>query len=218
MVRTTSSTPGGASALGWHYCGSEALEDSCFFPTLRTYVPLSLRSAAPLPFSPSSSLGKAANPVTDSPVSVADALSVGGWGAFFLTLGVLFRQAVPWRKVSIASQSQYYGALEKRLGVLERRLERQQARHNAERSIDRHRLNNVTACFDAMVLMLKTSPERATEIVREIEEMRKRQREEEALEKARIHAAMLATAGAEEDDIDAAEVQVEHILAEVPNE
>lgn len=135
--------------------------------------------------------------------------AAGAWASFFALVGLIVRQIGPWRKISIDSEQSWRTELTRRIDKLERRLERERARHNAERAIDRHRLNNVTACFDAMMLLLKTSPEKATEIVVQIEEMRARQREEEALEKARIHAAMIAATAAEPDTDEDEESEVE---------
>jgi hypothetical protein len=135
------------------------------------------------------------------------AVQVGGWTAAGIWvaalgfLGLLVRQVIPWKKIAADSEQAWRTELINRIDKLERRQERERARHNAERAIDRHRLNNVTACFDAMMLLLKTSPEKATEIVVQIEAMRARQREEEALEKSRIHAALIA-ATAEEGNSD----------------
>lgn len=127
--------------------------------------------------------------------------AAGVWVAALSFLGLLIRQVGPWHKQATDAEKAFRDELIKRVDKLERRQERERARHNAERAIDRHRLNNVTACFDAMVLLVKTSPEKAPEIVQSIEEMRARQREEEAVEKARIHAALIiATADHQEDD------------------
>jgi len=52
----------------------------------------------------------------------------------------------------------------------------------------RHRLNNSDQCLDALLLLLKASPERANEAIQMIEEMRARHREAEAIEKAAFHA------------------------------
>lgn len=76
-----------------------------------------------------------------------------------------------------------------RLAAMERKLSRQEIRHNAERALDRHRLNNINACFDALLLLLKANPEKSAEAVQMIEEMRAKQLLAEAEEKAIIRAA-----------------------------
>lgn len=117
--------------------------------------------------------------------------AAGAWASFIALLGIIIRQVGPWRKQSIDAEQRLRDDLLKRVEKLEKTLDRERARHNAERALDRHRLNNVGQCFDAMLLMLKAAPEKAAEIVRHIEGMRARQIESEALEKAAIHAAEL---------------------------
>jgi chromosome segregation ATPase len=63
----------------------------------------------------------------------------------------------------------------------------------AERAVDRHRINNLTACLDALLLLLETAPERAAEHVSRIKEMRAMQMTAEAAEKGAIHAASTQT-------------------------
>lgn len=77
------------------------------------------------------------------------------------------------------------------LARMQKQLSRQQIRHNAERSLDRHRLNNINACFDALLLLLKANPDKSAEAVQMIEEMRAKQLVAEAEEKAIITAAEL---------------------------
>jgi hypothetical protein len=87
-----------------------------------------------------------------------------------------------------------------RLARMEKAFDRQQIRHNAERALDRHRLNNINACFDALLLLLKANPDKAQEAVVMIEEMRAKQILAEAEEKAIIRAA----------EIQADEVECDH--------
>lgn len=76
-----------------------------------------------------------------------------------------------------------------RLSLMEKKLSRQEIRHNAERSLDRHRLNNITACFDSLLMLLKANPDKSAEAVKMIEDMRAKQVLAEAEEKAIIRAA-----------------------------
>jgi regulator of replication initiation timing len=89
--------------------------------------------------------------------------------------------------------------LNDRLAIIERKFERQQVRHNAERALDRHRLNNINACFDALLLLLKANPDKAGEAVKMIEEMRAKQLLAEAEEKAIIRAAEIKADDTETD-------------------
>lgn len=126
--------------------------------------------------------------------------AAGAWGSFLVLCGIIIRQVGPWRKQSIEAAQRLRDDLLHRVEKLEKTLDRERARHNAERALDRHRLNNVTACFDALMMLLETNPERASEAVAKIKEMRARQLESEALEKGAIHAAMIADTAERDDD------------------
>jgi hypothetical protein len=122
--------------------------------------------------------------------------AAGAWMIFIAVIGVIIRQVGPWRQIFNDREAKFIESLTKRLEAVESSLKSEQGereaerrRHQAERAVDRHRLNNVTQCFDALLLMLKRSPDKVTEIIRDIEEMRARQLQAEALEKAAIHAA-----------------------------
>lgn len=123
---------------------------------------------------------------------MTDNLTLAGvWVAALSFLGLLVRQAVPWRKVSADADAVLRSDLLARVEKLERRLDRQRIRHEAERSVDRHRLNNLQQCFDATMLMLKASPEKAPQIIEHIEKMRADQITAETIEKAAIHKTMM---------------------------
>jgi hypothetical protein len=128
--------------------------------------------------------------------------AAGVWLAALSFAGLLIRQVVPWKKVSSDSEAHLRADLIRRIERLERMLDRERTRHNAERSLDRHRLNNVTQCFDALLLLIETSPEKATQAVQKIKAMREAQLIAEAEEKAIIRAAEI-TADQEDAEIDA---------------
>lgn len=117
--------------------------------------------------------------------------AAGAWGSFLALLAIIIRQLGPWRKISIDAETEFRSDLIRRVTRLEKTLERQRIRHEAERAVDRHRINNLQQCFDATMMMLKATPERAPEIIVEIERMRAEQLNAEALEKAAIHKIML---------------------------
>jgi hypothetical protein len=128
--------------------------------------------------------------------------AAGAWGSFLVLCGIIVRQIGPWRKQSIDAAQAFRDELLLRIESLEEKLEASriregvtQRRHEAERALDRHRLNNVTQCFDAMIMLLEASPERATEIVVRIKEMRADQIKAEAMEKAVIYASAIDAAG-----------------------
>jgi hypothetical protein len=102
------------------------------------------------------------------------------WAAFFVTLGVLIRQLVPWRKTRLDADQRLREDLLARVQRLEHQLERQQVRHEAERQLDRTSLNNVTQCFDAMLLLIEMAPEKASETAVRIRDMRAAQMKAEA--------------------------------------
>lgn len=121
-------------------------------------------------------------------------------------LGLLIRQIGPWRKQVIDEEAKFRAALvatnaalTERIDKVERLLRRERVRHNAERAVDRHRLNNITACFDATLMMLEMNPDRAAEVVAKIKEMRASQMIAEAEEKAIIRAAEIS---ADEEEAD----------------
>lgn len=68
----------------------------------------------------------------------------------------------------------------------------------AERATDRHRINNLSQCLDALLLMIEMDPSKAAEAAARIKEMRARQMDTEALEKAAIHSAEIASARKDE--------------------
>ena len=144
--------------------------------------------------------------------STESTATVGIWAAAIGLLGLLFRQIGPWRKqiseaeerlrtelreqlteeraahaVEVRSYIREREEMGDRIAKLEQDMSRQQRRHEAERALDR--LNNITACFDALLLLVETNPEKAPEIVKKIKEMRGIQLKAEAEEKAIIRAA-----------------------------
>lgn len=68
-------------------------------------------------------------------------------------------------------------------------------RMEAERSVDRHRINNLTQCLDALLLLLETAPDKAAEHVARIKAMRAAQIAAEGAEKGAIHAATILRDG-----------------------
>ena len=104
-------------------------------------------------------------------------------------LALVIRQILPWRKQKQDVAEHLRDNLLHRVEKLERQLERERMRHNSERALDRHRLNNVTQCFDAMLMLIEMNPEKAKDVVVKIKEMRAAQVMAEAEEKSIIRAA-----------------------------
>ncbi len=86
-----------------------------------------------------------------------------------------------------------------RLARMEKRFVRQQLRHNAERALARHQLSNISQCFDSMILLIETNPQKSPEIIAKVKEMRATQIIAEAEEKAAIRAAEIAADDGETD-------------------
>jgi hypothetical protein len=131
-------------------------------------------------------------------------------GSFLALLGLLIRQIGPWRKQTTEATDRLIEQLTKRLDKVEKQLAverklhfiqtaRIEARHAAQRSLDRHKFVNADANLDALLRILEVSPEKAQEAARQALEARARQRQDEQLEAAEIHKAeMLAVEMAEQ--------------------
>jgi hypothetical protein len=119
-----------------------------------------------------------------------------GWAivaiAVLALLGVIVRQFVPYRKQAQDAEAKLRDDLIRRVERLERQIDRERTKHEAERALGRHELKNINQCFDALLLLIEMAPERAAESVAKIKEMRARQVEAEAKEKAIIRAAEIA--------------------------
>lgn len=113
----------------------------------------------------------------------------------FTFLGILVRQASPWKKVTSEADARLRDSLIRRV----EKLERMQARHDAEKRALLHKLRNMTANFDAMLMMLEMNPDRGPEIVALIKEARAKQMVAEAQEFAIINAAEIAADKKAED-------------------
>lgn len=98
----------------------------------------------------------------------------------------------------LTERAEQMEAMQRRLDAMEAKIEKERTRHEAERALDRHRINNMDQALNYLFLMFETQPERAPEAIAAVKDMRARQMEAEALEKAAIHAAaMTQTKGAE---------------------
>jgi hypothetical protein len=112
----------------------------------------------------------------------------GFWIVLVGFLGAVVRQIVPFKKQANDAEVRLRDALIERVSRLEVRLDRQQIRHDAEKRLLTHKLRNMTANFDAMLLMLEMNPDRGPEIVVAIKDQRARQMVAEAQESAAIYA------------------------------
>jgi hypothetical protein len=112
----------------------------------------------------------------------------GFWIVLVGFLGAVARQVVPYKKQANDAEGKLRDALLERVGRLEQRLDKQQVRHDAEKRLLTHKLRNMTANFDSMLMMLEMNPERGPEIVAKIKDQRARQMLAEAQESAIIYA------------------------------
>lgn len=135
--------------------------------------------------------------------------TAGIWVAAIGLVGILIRQIGPWNRQAHQAEVQLRNDLMRRVRRLESGIERERTIHKAEIQMDRHRLNNITGCFDALLLLIEMAPEKAAESVRRIKEMRSRQMGDEAAEKATIRAAEITAL---------AEIEAENAADELADE
>lgn len=118
------------------------------------------------------------------------------WGSGLLTIlnilvgGLLVavvRTRPQLKKIANERESNLLAERAEEMTAMRERLERLET----ERAIDRHRLNNVTACLDSLLLLLETSPEKASAHVARIKEMRAQQMLAESAEKGAMLAAVV---------------------------
>lgn len=116
--------------------------------------------------------------------------------AAFGLIGILLRQVVPWKRQMADAQAVFRDDLLGRILRLEKQLDLERARrelankrHEAERAADRHKLKNITACFDAILMLIEAAPEKAKQHVERIKKMRADQLKAESDEQATIRAA-----------------------------
>lgn len=124
------------------------------------------------------------------------------WSAFFgLVVAVINGTALGWwiktrpnmRKLDQDADQRLRDDLIARVDKLERKLDEERVQHDAVLAIMRHRLNNSDQCIEALLLVLDDEdlPPKVKRAVATIKLMRERQRTDEALEKATIHAAQI---------------------------
>ncbi len=123
----------------------------------------------------------------------------GTLGAF----AVWIKTRPKMREISLTAEEKLRDDLMKRVEKLEAdaaaaaiNREAERAQHEAAMQIMRHRVNNSDQCLDALLLLLKTSPDKVDQAVGHIEAMRARQKEEIALERGAQAGAKVATTAA----------------------
>jgi len=145
--------------------------------------------------------------ISDIPVHVTTGFTwtsffTGISGASLLTILVLvIRQIGPWRKQRDEAEEKLRSALTKRVQRLERKIEIKDAKHEAERALDRHKIRNLNQCLDAVLMILETAPEKTVEVVAKVRTMRETQLAAEMREAGEIHAATIAAMARIDEDI-----------------
>ena len=147
--------------------------------------------------------------------------AAGAWMTVLTLVGgiitLIIKQIGPWRKQNTDAADKMINTLTERVKTLENWLEldhrlhfiqtaRIEARHAAQRSLDRHKFNNSEQCLEALLIRLEAG-QSVSEVVKLVREMRVRQRESEREEEAVIHAAEMAA-------VEQAENALERELAE----
>lgn len=119
---------------------------------------------------------------------IGSGAGVAIWIAALGIVGLLIRQIAPWRTQASDAEARLRDALIARVDRLEKRQDRQQTRHDAEKRLLTHKLRNMTANFDSMLMMLEMNPDRASDVVTAIKDQRARQMVAESQESAAIYA------------------------------
>ncbi|MEJ7933476.1 hypothetical protein WG907_04290 [Sphingobium sp. AN558] len=78
--------------------------------------------------------------------------------------------------------------LQTRVTSLEDSSDRERKLCDAQLAVQRHRINNLSGNFDALLLLIEMAPDKASEMVAKIKERRSAQEQAEAVEKATLAA------------------------------
>lgn len=84
--------------------------------------------------------------------------------------------------------------MRERIDKLEAMLTQKDKQHEAERAADRHRINNLSQCLDALLLLIEQDPAKAAEAASRVRGMRADQLQRENAERAAIRAAAITDA------------------------
>lgn len=119
----------------------------------------------------------------------------GIWGLFALVSLALIKS---WPAIADAALKAKTAMGDRRLSRIEKleaKIDEQRVSYEAEISILRHDLNNVTTAFEALLMLIESKPEAAAEHVARIRAMREKQAINQNAEKATIRAARIVSAG-----------------------
>jgi len=134
--------------------------------------------------------------------TVALLVGAGGFGALVKTILDHLRAR---RKASDDVAMALVGRLSTRVESLEASSLRERELCDAQLSVLRHRMNNMSSLFDGVLWVLKAAPDKAASLVADIERRRAEQERAEAIEKAALAGAKIAAAGEPANVVEAAE-------------
>lgn len=132
-------------------------------------------------------------------------MTPAAYGIFTLVLLVATAMIKAWpalRKMSFDADTSLRSdllaridTLEKQIAVLEAKHSEDANRHAAEMQVMRHRLNNETAALDALLLLLEVAPDKVTENISHIKDMRHARAQVTALESGAMAGAAMKVKG-----------------------
>lgn len=114
-------------------------------------------------------------------------------------LGAFIRSRPALRKIDaereanlLSERAEEMAAMRLRIDRLENLLAQKDAEHEAERRADRHKINNLSQCLDALLLLIEQDPTKAAEAAAKVRKMRDGQQTREIAESATLRAAKIA--------------------------
>lgn len=120
-------------------------------------------------------------------------ITPGGVGIWTIVLGVItviIRQGPINRKLTQERE----GNLLRERALEMKRMRARIAQLELEQRADRHTIQNLEACLDALMLMIEVNPERAAAAVEKVRAMRAEAKQQRATEKAGIASGVIAAA------------------------
>jgi len=115
---------------------------------------------------------------------------VGIWTGVITLFTILIRQGPINRKLTQERE----GNLLRERALEMKRMRARIAQLELEQRADRHTIQNLEACLDALMLMIEVNPERAAAAVDKVRAMRAEARQARATEKAGIASGVIAAA------------------------
>jgi hypothetical protein len=114
-------------------------------------------------------------------------------------LGAFIRSRPALRKIDaereanlLSERAEEMAAMRLRIDRLENLLAQKDIEHEAERRADRHKINNLSQCLDALLLLIEQDPAKAAEAAAKVRKMRDEQQTREVAESATLRAAKIS--------------------------